>query len=172
MFLEQNAWVSQKQDARGNLVVASLPSTFPFPPSAESVCCERPLDWTWLIPFFLTKMLELTLSCISQATQYSPSMESPEDIQLVNKGWLSLVKWQLPRALLQGDSAGLPHYEYFAAGFSTYPCHMAFIACLMTAFFALRSKAIVRTFLATMLCSGIFNLRKEVLLRYCFCCVR
>jgi hypothetical protein len=30
MFLEQNAWVSQNQDANGNLVVASLPSTFPF----------------------------------------------------------------------------------------------------------------------------------------------
>jgi hypothetical protein len=30
MFLEQNAWVSQKQDACGNLVVASLLSTFPF----------------------------------------------------------------------------------------------------------------------------------------------
>ncbi len=44
---------------------------------------------------------------------------------------------------------------------------MAFIACLMTAFFALRSKAIVRIFLATMLCSGIFNLRRVVLLWYC-----
>ncbi len=76
--------------------------------------------------------------------------------------------WQLPRASLQSNSVGLPRYECFAAGFSTYPCHMAFIACLMTAFFALCSKAIVRTFLATMLCSGIFNLRKIVLLWYCF----
>ncbi len=77
--------------------------------------------------------------------------------------------WQLPRASLQGKSAGLPRYECFAAGFSRYPCHMAFIACLMTAFFALHSKAIVRNFLATMLHSGIFNLRKVVLLWYCFC---
>jgi hypothetical protein len=30
MFLEQNVWVSQKQDACGNLVAASLPLTFPF----------------------------------------------------------------------------------------------------------------------------------------------
>jgi hypothetical protein len=37
------------------------------------------------IPFFLTKILELTLSCISQATQYSPSVESPKDVQLVNE---------------------------------------------------------------------------------------
>jgi hypothetical protein len=77
--------------------------------------------------------------------------------------------WQPPRASLQGNSVGLPCYKCFAAGFSTYPCHMAFIACLMTAFFALRSKAIVWTFLATMLRSGIFNLRKVVLLWYCFC---
>jgi hypothetical protein len=40
---------------------------------------------------------------------------------------------------------------------------MAFIECLMTAFFLIRSKAIVRTFLASMLCSWIFNLRKVVL---------
>ncbi len=42
---------------------------------------------------------------------------------------------------------------------------MAFIVCLMTAFFALRSRGIVRTFLATMLCSGIFNMRKVVLFK-------
>ncbi len=75
MFLEQNAWVSLKQDARGNLVVktpiflsghetrsTAIPKLgktqilvsghetqsnrwiFPFPPFAEGVCCERPLD--------------------------------------------------------------------------------------------------------------------------------
>jgi hypothetical protein len=70
-----------KQDARGNLVVASLPLNFPFSAFAEGVCCERPLDWTGFIPFFLTKILKLTLSCISQATQYSLGMESPRDIQ-------------------------------------------------------------------------------------------
>jgi hypothetical protein len=41
--------------------------------------------------------------------------------------------------------------------------YMAFIACLMTAFFAIRSKAIVQLFLATMLRSGIFNLHKLAL---------
>jgi hypothetical protein len=30
---------------------------------------------------FSQKILKLTLSCISQATQYSPGMESPKDIQ-------------------------------------------------------------------------------------------
>ncbi len=75
MFLEQNAWVSLKQDARGNLVVktpifvsgheiwsTAIPKLgktqisvsghetqsnrwiFPFPPFAEGVCCEHPLD--------------------------------------------------------------------------------------------------------------------------------
>ncbi len=39
----------------------------------------------------------------------------------------------------------------------------------MTAFFTLCSKAIVQTIFATMLCSGNFNLRKVVLLWYCFC---
>ncbi len=71
----------------------------------------------------------------------------------------------LAHASLQGDSAALPRYEYFAAGFPSYPCHMAFIACLMTAFFALHSRVIVRTFLATMLYSGIFNMRKVILFK-------
>jgi hypothetical protein len=67
-----------KQDACGNLVVASLPLNFPFSPFAEGVCCEHPLDLT---RFIFTKILKLTLSCVSQATQYSPGMESPRDIQ-------------------------------------------------------------------------------------------
>ncbi len=75
MFLEQNTWVSLKQDACGNLVVktpifvsghetgsTAIPKLgktqifvsghetrsnhwiFPFPPFAEGVCCEPPLD--------------------------------------------------------------------------------------------------------------------------------
>ncbi len=39
----------------------------------------------WVSHFLLTKILELTLSCVSLATQYNPSMESPEDIQLMKK---------------------------------------------------------------------------------------
>ncbi len=75
MFLEQNTWVSLKQDTHGNLVVKTpifvsghetrsmaIPKLgktqisvsghetrsncwiFPFPPFAEGVCCECPLD--------------------------------------------------------------------------------------------------------------------------------
>ncbi len=54
-----------------------------------------------------------------------------KNFQLMNKGWLSLVRWQLSRSCF--------------------------------------TQAIVRTFLDTMLCSGIFNLRKIVLLWYRFC---
>ncbi len=38
---------------------------FPFPPLAKGFWCERPSDWTWIIPFFLSKILELTLSCVT-----------------------------------------------------------------------------------------------------------
>jgi hypothetical protein len=54
-----------KQDACGNLVVASLPVNFPFLPFAEGFWCERPLDWTQIIPFFLSKILQLTLSYVT-----------------------------------------------------------------------------------------------------------
>jgi hypothetical protein len=116
MFLEQNAWVSQKQDARWNLVVAALQASFLL-----SEPCGRHLLCTsvgLVIPFFLTKILELTLSCVSQATQYSPSMKSQKDIQLVNKVDCCLSEDSfLAHASLQGNSADLPRYEYFAAGF-------------------------------------------------------
>ncbi len=43
--------------------------------------------------------------------------------KLVN--WLIVAcLWQLPRASLQDNSAGLPCYKCFAAGYSTYPCHI------------------------------------------------
>ncbi len=55
-----------KQDACGNLVVASLSVNFPlsafFP---KGFLCERPLDWMQIIPFLLTKILKLTLSCMT-----------------------------------------------------------------------------------------------------------
>jgi hypothetical protein len=51
--------------------------TFPFLPSAESVCCERPFGLNMTHTFLSHKNPKLTPSCISQATQYSPSMESP-----------------------------------------------------------------------------------------------
>ena len=84
--------------------------------------------------FLLTKILELTLSCISQAMQYSPSR----------------------------NHLGYPTRE-----------KMLIVTCHMTAFLLmLRSKAIVRSSSLRILRSGIFNLRRVVLLRYCSHCVR
>jgi hypothetical protein len=77
MFLDQNVWVSQKQDACGNLVLASLPLNFPF-----SAFFEKRLLWTSvglnMIHTFLShKILKLTLSCVSQATQYGWGLLNP-----------------------------------------------------------------------------------------------
>ncbi len=43
--------------------------------------------WTEQVPylFFFTKNHKLALSCVSQATQYSPGVESPEISKLVNR---------------------------------------------------------------------------------------
>jgi hypothetical protein len=48
MFLEQNAWVSQKQDARGNLEVASPPVSFLLsePCGRRLLCTSVGLDVT------------------------------------------------------------------------------------------------------------------------------
>ncbi len=152
-----------KQDARGNLVVASPPVSFLL-----SELLGRRQLWTSaglnMIHTFLShKILVLALAKLCSTAQ----VWNHQGIsKLVNRLIVACL-WQLPSALLQGNSAGLPRYEYFAAGISTYPCHLAFIACLMTAFFALCYKAIVRTLLATMLRSGIFNLCRVVLLWYC-----
>jgi hypothetical protein len=76
----------------------------------------------WVSHFLFTKILELTLSCVSQATQYSPSLESPEDLKLVKNKVDCRLSYDsfLTHALLLGDSAALPRYEYFAAGSSTF----------------------------------------------------
>ncbi len=74
-----------KQDAHGNLVVASLPVNFPF-----SAFCWRFLVQTSIGEHesclsFLQKSSDwhfLAWPWPSQATQYSPGMESPRDIQI------------------------------------------------------------------------------------------
>ncbi len=158
-----------KQDARGNLVVASPPVSFLLS-KLRGRHHERPLDWTWFIPFFPTKSLSWHFLAPAKLCSTAQVWNHQRISKLVNRLIVACL-WQLPCASLQGDSAGLPCYEYFAAGFSMYPCHMVFMACLMTAFFALCYKAIVRIFLATMLRSGIFNLRRVVLLWYCSCLI-
>ncbi len=58
----------------------------------------------------------------SQATQYSPGMESPKGYPNLWIGWLSLVLWQLPCALLKAIVWAFLATKSFAAGSSTYPC--------------------------------------------------
>jgi hypothetical protein len=111
MFLEQNKWVSQKQGAHGNLVVASLPVNFLLskPCGRRLMCTSVGLGMTHT--FLSHKILELTLFCVSQATQYSPSR----------------------------NHQGYPTRE------KKVDCCLSLTAFSLT----LRSKAIVRPFLAT-----------------------
>ncbi len=57
------------------------------------------------------------------AMQYSPGMESPRNFQLVNK-----VDCYVPRALRNAIVRAFLATKTFAAGSSTYPCHMACIS--------------------------------------------
>ncbi len=56
-------------------------------------------------------------------------VRNPQGIStLMKKGWLLLVLWQLPHALLKAIVWAFLATKSFAAGSSTYPCHMAFIS--------------------------------------------
>ncbi len=62
---------------------------------------------------FSQKILELTLSCVSQVTQYSPGMESPKDIQtceqvdchLSSDSFLALCSKAIMRAFLATNAS-------------------------------------------------------------------
>ncbi len=138
-----------KQDARGNLVVASLPVNFPFSAFLPKVSALN-VRWTEHDSYlsFSQKSLDwhfLALAKLRSTAQVWNHQGYPNSWI----GWLSLVIWQLPCALLLGDSAGLPRYECFAAGSSTYPCHIWHLSLSDDSFLALCSKVIVHTFFAT-----------------------
>jgi hypothetical protein len=61
IILAQNVWVSQSK----TLVVSSLTTGefSPFCLFAKGFWCKHLLDWTRIIPFLLTKIFEVTLSC-------------------------------------------------------------------------------------------------------------
>ncbi len=118
-----------------NPVVAALQARFLLsePCGRRPLCTSFPRNMTHT--FLSHKNPRTDLSCVSPATGYSPSMESPRNFQLVKKRLI--------------------------------------VACQMTAFsLTLCSKVIVRHSLLRKLCSGIFYLRRVVLLRYCSRCVR
>jgi hypothetical protein len=54
-----------KQDARGNLVVDSLLVIFPLSSFRRKFLMQTFFGRTRIIPFLLTKILELTLSCVT-----------------------------------------------------------------------------------------------------------
>ncbi len=124
-----------KQDAHGNLVVASLPVNLPF-----SAFCRRFLLQTsvglntihtflshnnpWTDTFFCD--LGLAQLC-STAWVWNPQGTS----KLVNR----LIVACLMTASLcftQGYSAGLPRYKSFTAKFLMYSCHMACVSKSVT----------------------------------------
>jgi hypothetical protein len=54
-----------KQDACGNLVVASLPVIFPLSAFRRRFLVQTSIGQMLIIPFLLTKILALTLSCVT-----------------------------------------------------------------------------------------------------------
>ncbi len=60
----------------------------------------------------------------SQATQFSPGMESPKGYPNSWIGWLLLVLWQLSCTSLKVIVRAFLTTKSFAVGSSTYPCHI------------------------------------------------
>jgi hypothetical protein len=54
-----------KQDARGNLVVASLPANFPFSAFCQRFLLQTSIELNTTHTFLTHKILELTLSCMT-----------------------------------------------------------------------------------------------------------
>ncbi len=114
-----------KQDARGNIVVASLQASFsPFRTLRKASAVN--VRWTEHDSYlsFSQKSSSWHFFALAKLRSIARVWNHQRISKLVNKGWLLLVFWQLPCPSLQGNSAGLPCYECFAAGFSTYPCHI------------------------------------------------
>jgi hypothetical protein len=122
----------------------------------------------------------------SQATQYSPGMESPKGYPNSWIGWLSLVLWQLPCALLKAIVRAFLATKSFAVGSSTYPCHMACISKSVTKDVIslsnyvpnstevswMRCAIVGADHSASLSCDCEVQVRKVVLLWNCFCCVK
>ncbi len=122
----------------------------------------------------------------SQATQYSPGMESPKGYPNSWIGWLLLVLWQLPCALLKAIVQAFLATKSFATGSSTYLRHMACISKSVTKDIIslsnyipnstevlwMRQAIVGADHSASLSCDCEVQVRKVVLLRYCFCCVK
>jgi hypothetical protein len=93
--------VFSKQDACGNLVVASLPVNFPFSAFCQRFLLQMSVGLNTIHTFLVNRLI---VACLMTASS----------------------------CFAQGNSAGLPCYKSFAAGFSTYPCHMACVSKSVT----------------------------------------
>jgi hypothetical protein len=115
------------QDAHGNLVVDSLPVIFPFPPFTKGFWCKRPLGERESYLFYSQKnpQTDTFLHDISPTKLHSTAwVRNPKGIsKLMNK-----VDCPVPRALLRAIVWAFLATKSFAAGSSTYPCHMACIS--------------------------------------------
>jgi hypothetical protein len=104
-----------KQDARGNLVVASLPVNFPLSAFLPKVSCAN-VHWTEHESYLSYSLKSLNWHFLawpspSKATQYSLGMESPRSFP---NSWIRLIVTCLMTVSLcftHGDSAGLPCYK-------------------------------------------------------------
>ncbi len=122
----------------------------------------------------------------SQATQYSPGMESPKGYPNSWIGWLLLVLWQLPCALLKAIVQAFLAKKSFVAGSSTYPCHMTCISMSVTKDVISLSDYVSNSTEALWMRRAIVGadhsaslsrncevqVHKVVLLWYCFCCIK
>ncbi len=138
---------------------------------------------------FLTKILELTLSYVSEALPsyaVQPGYGITKGYPNLWIGWLLLVRWQLPCASLKAIVQAILATKSFAAGSSTYSCHMACISKSVTKDVISVSDYIPNSTEAPWMRHAIVGadhsaslsrncevqVRKVVLLRYCFCCVK
>jgi hypothetical protein len=122
----------------------------------------------------------------SQATQYSSGMESPKGYPNLWIGWLLLVLWQLPCALLKAIVQAFLTTKSFAVGSSTYPCHVACVSKSVTKDVISLSNYVPNSAGTPWIIHAIVGadhsaslshdcevqVRKVVLLWYCFCCVK
>ncbi len=179
-----------KQDARGNLEIASLPVNFPLSAFLPKVSGAN-VHWTERKSYLSYSLKSLNWHFLawprpSKAMQYSLGIESPRDFQTRKFGWLSLVLWQLPRALLKAIVRAFLATKSFAAGSSMYPCCMACISksvpkdIISLSDYILNSTeapwmwhAIVGAdHSASLSCVFQGQVHKVVLWWYCFCCVK
>jgi hypothetical protein len=125
-----------KQDARGNLVVASLLENFPFSAFCWRFLVQTSVGLNTIHTFLSHKKSSdwhfLAWPRPSQATQYSPGMESAKGYPNSWIGWLLLVLWQLPCALLKAIVRAFHIAKSFTTGSSMYPCHIACISKSVT----------------------------------------